>query len=60
MNIFDIENTFRGTIIMLGIWVFGKFFWMIYYEVKFGREIENAGEKYLKFGKEIFKGDKNE
>lgn len=49
------EKIIIATLIIIAIYIGGKIFWMCYYEWKFGKQIENAGEKYLQYGKEYFK-----
>lgn len=45
----------HGALILLGLWMIAKLFWMCYYEYKYYR---NAGEDYLNYGKEYVKEQK--
>jgi len=43
----NLYDYFQAFFIICGIWVIGKFFWMIVYEIKY-----KMGDEYMRFGKE--------
>lgn len=45
----DLNKLFTSIMIMLGLWVISKLFWMVVYEYRW----RGAGEDYLRYGKEF-------